>query len=61
MNITQAQEKIAEIIKELEAAQDCVVNSISSESIEITTMMDDRPQYKMQVVIEVQMPPGRHW
>lgn len=61
LTIPTAEQKIAEILKQLEIDQNMVVEGIGCEAVEITALEDFRRNFKMAVVIELQRQPGRMW
>ena len=61
MDVNEAEQKIAAILKQLEVDTDSIVESIGCSMIDVTTFKDDRPQLKMKVDIELQRQPGRSW
>jgi len=61
MDVNEAEQKIAAILRQLEVDTDCIVESIGCSMIDVTTFKDDRTQLKMKVDIELQRQPGRSW
>lgn len=61
MTITEAEKKIAAILKQLEIDSGSVVKSISLDTIEMTNLGDVRPQMMQRVLIELERAPGNRW
>ncbi len=61
MYLEQAVKKINQILKDLEAATGCVVESISLNSIDVTSLHSVRQELETTVSIELKRLPGRQW
>ena len=61
MLVQQAVKKINQILKDLEAATGCVVESISLNSIDVTSIRSTRQELETTVAIELKRLPGRQW
>lgn len=61
MLVQQAVKKINQILKDLEAATGCVVESISLQSIDVTNIYSTRQELETTVAIELKRLPGRQW
>lgn len=59
--ITEAERKIAAILKQLEVDTGNVVDTVELEDMEATTMGSDRREYVRKVVITTHRLPGNHW
>lgn len=59
--IRDAQNKINQILKDLEYATDCVVDSISLDQLDVTSVNSDRQELIVGVVIELKRNPGHKW
>lgn len=61
MLVQQAVKKINQILKDLEAATGCVVESISLNSIDVTSLHSVRQELETTVAVELKRLPGRQW
>ena len=61
MYLEQAVKKIDQILKDLEAATGCVVENISLNSIDVTSLHSVRQELETTVAIELKRLPGRQW
>lgn len=61
MKISEAEKKIADILRQLEMDTGEIVESIGCEAVEVTGLHDYRRRLRMRVVIELQRQPGRDW
>lgn len=61
MLVQQAVKKINQILKDLEAATGCDVESISLNSIDVTSVRSTRQELETTVAIELKRLPGRQW
>lgn len=61
MTHKEAQQKISEILKQLEIDQKCYIKSIYIEDIETTQINDNFPVFLRKIIIDSKYIPGENW
>lgn len=61
MDVTQAEREIASILQRLEKENDCLVRSMTLETMEITQYRDDRRRFGRNVTITLERVPGNDY